>query len=347
MRSPKRLDSRSTDHPNTRDALAAVAVSSAAFAQVTVSGLVDARYESSKTKVDALPGLYIKADGTSGAGTLTSAELKAGGVQVKSAVAASEAAVKGLLISDAFLTFTANEDLGGGLKATARFTIDGATSDGSSVFGDGVSLTLGHANFGSVSFTSVESSDYLPIDSLTKLSPFANGTIADRVTYTSPAISGFTFSATMQEGGSGAGSTEAGEANIYELSYAAGPLTANVGMLSVDKNVHASTDGGTRFKVGYNFGVAAVSYGVVNTKDKDGVKDKETGLTVSVPMGATTLGYQYVTVKDGAAATQKGTGITAAYALSKRSSLNFEQISYDQTATFKAKRTRFTVRHTF
>jgi hypothetical protein len=117
-------------------------------------------------------------------------------------------------------------------------------------------------------------------------------------------------------------------------------------MLSVDKNVHGSTDGGTRFKVGYNFGVAAVTYGSVNTKDKDGVKDEETGLTVSVPMGKTTLGYQYVTAKDGAAATQKGTGITAAYALSKRSSLNFEQVNYDQTA-FKAKRTRFTVRHSF
>jgi predicted porin len=327
-------------------ALAAVAVSSAAMAQVTVSGTVDARYESLTTNVTAVTGAYVDSNGaiqTLAAGVA----LPTGGTLLRAAVAGGPTTTKGFQINDAFLTFTANEDLGGGTKATARFTIDGATSDGSSVFGDGVSLTLANANFGSVSFSSVESSDYLAIDAVTKISAFANGTVADRVTYTSPAISGFTFSATMQEGGSGAGSTKTGEANVYELSYAAGPLTANVGMLSVDKNVHASTDGGTRFKVGYNLGVAAVTYGVVNTKDKDGVKDKETGLTVSVPMGATTLGYQYVTAKDGAAAALKGTGITAAYALSKRSSLNFEQVNYDQSASFKAKRTRFTVRHTF
>ena len=304
-------------------ALAAVAVSSAAFAQVTVSGLVDARYQSLK--------------------------------------GAASDNVSGFLISDAQVVFTANEDLGNGLKATASFTIDNiisdagakkstAIADDADVAGkaDGVFLRLASDQFGSVTFSSLESGDYLPIDAVTKVSAFANGTIADRVTYTSPTIAGFRFQATMQEGGAGVGSAATHEAKIYEIDYTNGPLTANVGILSVDKNVATIADSGTRYKVGYNFGVAAVSYGVVNTKDKDGVKDKETGLAVTVPMGAVTLGAQYVTAKDGTAATLKGTGITAAYALSKRTSLNFEQINYDaSTSLLDAKRTRFTVRHAF
>ena len=304
-------------------ALAAVAVSSAAMAQVTVSGVVDARYQSAKTS--------------------------------------TAAATKGWLMSDAQVVFTANEDLGGGTTATASFTIDNISTDSggrasadlataatTSALADGVFLRLANANLGSVTFSSVESSDYLPIDLVTDDSAFGNGTIADRVTYTSPAISGFTFSATLQEGGVGAGSGAAGEAKVYELSYANGPLTANVGMLSVDKNVHASTDGGSRFKVGYNFGVAAVSYGQVSTKAANGDKQKETGLSVTVPMGAITLGAQMASSKVGTAAALKGTAVSAAYALSKRTSLNFEKVSYDVSSSFKdGDRTRFTVRHSF
>jgi hypothetical protein len=304
--------------------LAAVAVSSAAMAQVTISGAVGARYQS------------IKGDAT----------------------AADN--VKGFTFSEGQVVFTANEDLGGGTTATASFTIDNITTDSggaasaalttaatTSALADGVSLRLANAKLGSVTFSSLESGDYLPLDVVTKVSAFSNGTIADRVTYTSPAISGFTFSATLQEGGVGAGSGAAGEAKVYELSYAAGPLTANFGMLSVDKNVHGSTDGGTRFRVGYNFGVAAVTYGAVNTKDAAGVKDKETGLSVTVPMGAVTLGAQYATGKDGAAAAYKSTGVSATYALSKRTSVVAEHVKYDELNALNAKRTRFTVSHAF
>ena len=293
------------------------------MAQVTVSGLVEARHQSAKTS--------------------------------------TAAAVKGFLMSDAQVVFTANEDLGGGTTATASFTIDNISTDSggrasadlaaeatTSALADGVFLRLANAKLGSVTFSSLESSDYLPINLVTNDSAFGKGTIADRVTYTSPAISGFTFSATLQEGGVGAGSGAGGEAKAYEISYANGPLTANYGMLSVDKNVHGSTDGGTRFRVGYNFGVAAVTYGQVNTKSELGAKEAETGLSVTVPMGAVTLGVQMASAKEGNAAALKGTAVSAAYALSKRTNLFFEKVSYDVSSSFKdGDRTRFTVRHSF
>jgi predicted porin len=331
-------------------ALAAVAVSSAAMAQVTISGNVDARYQSLTTKVTALPGLYILANGTSGTGTLTADELKAGGVQVQTARSASEAAVSGFLISDAQLNFTATEDLGGGLKATARFTIDGATSDGGAITADGVFLSLA-GGFGSVTFSNLDSSDYLANDLVTDqlggTGSQYNGNVQDRITYTSPAISGIRFSATMQEGNIGAGKSATNDSMVYELDYAAGPLTANIGMLTADKKVHTTTDGLTRFRVGYNFGVAAVSYGQINAKDAAGVKDKITAVTVSVPLGAVSLSYAYATSKDGAAAKQDGTAISATYALSKRTSLTAQQVNYE-TSTFNSnKRTRLTMSHSF
>ena len=277
------------------------------MAQVTVSGNVDARYQSAKTS--------------------------------------SAAATAGILISDAQLHFTANEDLGGGLKATARFTIDGATSDGSSITGDSTLVSLA-GGFGSLTFSSADASDYLPMDLVTDGNAF-NGTVDDRITYSSPTISGVRFTATMQEGATGAGKSSTNQSQVYELDYTAGPLTANIGMLTVNKSTHTAFDGGTRFKVGYNFGVAAVSYGVINTKDADGVKDKTTGLSVSVPMGAVTLGYAYGSHKDGAAAAIDGSAYSATYALSKRTSLIGEQVNYE-TATFSsAKRTRITLRHAF
>jgi predicted porin len=290
--------------------LAAVAVSSAAMAQVTISGNVDARYQSLKTS--------------------------------------AAAAASGILISDAQLHFTATEDLGDGLKATARFTIDGADTDGvadAPIAGDGVFLSLA-GGFGTLTFSSLDASDYLPMDPVTDSNAF-NGTVDDRITYSSPTISGVRFSATMQEGAIGAGKSATNQSQIYELDYTAGPLTANIGMLTVNKSTHTAFDGGTRFRVGYNFGVAAVSYGVLNTKDADGVKDKTTGLSVSVPMGAVTLGYAYGSHKDGAAAAIDGSAYSATYALSKRTSLIGEQVNYE-TSTFSAnKRTRVTLRHSF
>jgi predicted porin len=319
------------------------------MAQVTISGNVDAQYQSLTNKVSSVTGAYVDKDGA--IKTLApGVALPSGATLLRAAVAASEAAVSGFLISDAQLHFTATEDLGGGLKATARFTIDGPVTDGAAVVADGTFLSLA-GGFGSVTFSNLSSSDYLALDLVTDQLGGSgtqyNGNAQDRVTYTSPTISGIRFSATMQEGNAGAGKSATNDSMVYELDYAAGPLTANIGMLTADKNVHITTDGFTRFKVGYNFGVAAVSYGQINAKDAAGVKDQISALTVSVPLGALSLSYAYATSKDGAAAKQDGTAISATYALSKRTSLIAEQVNYETSTFASNKRTRITARHAF
>ena len=269
----------------------------------------------------------------------------------------------GFLIGDAQVNFAATEDLGGGLKATARFTIDGATSDGGTkpplstaeqtgtINRDCVDLSLA-GGFGSVTFSSRDSSDYLGVDLITDdlkgSGTFTyNGGVQDRVTYTSPTISGVRFTATMQDGDVGTAATHTQRTNVFEIDYAAGPLTANIGMLNADKSTHTGTDGFTRFKVGYNLGVAAVSFGQINAKDAAGVKDTATAISVSVPMGALTLAASQATIKDGPAAKRDGTAISATYALSKRTSLFVEKVDYELDGYNNAGRTRFAINHAF
>jgi hypothetical protein len=220
------------------------------------------------------------------------------------------------------------------------------TTAASVVNGDGVFVQLS-GGFGSVTFSSLEAPDYLPLGDF-YTSAFTAGTVADRATYKTPTISGFDVSLTQQEGGAGAGKTVGQTANIVEINYAAGPLTANIGMMSVDKDQHSASNGGSRVRVGYNFGVAAVSYGQVNEKAADDSKIETTGLNVSVPLGNITLGAQYATRKAGTAAATKGTAVSATYALSKRTSLIAEKVSYELQATgFDSDRTRVTLRHAF
>jgi predicted porin len=293
-------------------ALAAVAATTGAMAQATISGDVNFRYQN-----------------ISGAASGNG---------------------KGFLVNDVHVRFSTSEDLGGGLTARAMYQIDGdAGVDGTGLRNDGVTLGLA-GGFGSVTFSNIESPDYLPIDLVTAISAFANGTIADRITYQSPTMNGFNVVLTMQEGGTGgAGNDKTRQAQIYELNYAAGPLTANVGVLNVNKTTSVVSDGGTRARVGYNFGVANVSYGMVNTKNASGTKLKETGLSVSVPVNAAlTVGVQYATAKTGTAAALKGTAINATYNLSKRTGIAFEQVNYDASSSLKdAKRTRVTLTHRF
>ena len=291
--------------------MAAVAVSSAAMAQVTVSGAINARYQSSNI---------------TGTGT---------------------AAVKGMTFSDSEIVFSASEDLGGGLKASGSMSIEGL-SDGADGKGSGVILGLS-GGFGSVTFSNKDGSDYLAVNEVTS-SGFTNSFADDRITYTSPNISGVTVSVTLGDGVPGAtavGESATNKTRTLELNYAAGPLTANVGVLSVDKNTHTTMDGGgTRFKVGYNFGVAAVTYGSVSTKD-NAVKRTETAVTVSAPLGPVTASFAMATSKTGTAAKLDGSNLTVAYALSKRTSLSVNRIAYETATVPNAYKNQFNVTHSF
>jgi hypothetical protein len=291
-------------------AMAAVAVAGVATAQVTISGVAGARFETQ----------------TADAGTET----------------------KGFYMSDAAIKFSASEDLGGGLSATASFGLDGmTTNDAIGATNTGSTLAVTAAGMGTVAVTNVDPADYLPMDMITS-SAFNSAQEADRVSFMSESYNGLKLTVTYSDGNSGAGHTVGSTSTVYELDYAVGPFAANMGKMAVDAANNAAFDAGSRYKVSYDAGVAKITYGSVNTTDQDGVKRDETGITVTAPVGAVTLTAMAVSSQTGTNAELGGSGFSAAYALSKRTSVAFEKLTWDSaTAGVSPQRTRLTLSHAF
>ena len=244
-------------------------------------------------------------------------------------------------IDTANFTISASEDLGGGTTAFGSMAFENASED-VNTNGNGVTLGLRGA-FGSVVFTAVEGSDFLPVDGLTTSSA---GTDADRITYTTPAIAGFTASATIQDDvDTGVNVTTAnalGQGNPTEidgdnkgtakvralgLNYANGPISADL----VSTTFGGTATGKTRLgmRASYNFGVAAVTVGSMKEKNTGAASVTETGVTLSAPLGPVTAAYAMVTQKTGTQAKRKGNSLSVSYALSKRTSINYYSEAHD------------------
>jgi hypothetical protein len=293
-------------------ALAAVAVSSAAMAQFTISGAVSAGYKS-----------------TNDSGTKAN----------------------GFGFDDNEFRISTAEDLGGGVKVTATLTLD-SVADKKQVTGDGVTLAI-TGGFGGVSFSQVSSSDYLPIDGLTKQ---GDGTTGDRVTYTLPSlVKGLTASVTYKDGDETQGlgvKAITNTATTYSVEYKDGPLTA--GLLYAkftDRNAADKLQNRVGAKIGYNFGVAAVSYGMLNTDSGTATASdvKETALTVSAPLGPVSASFSMATSKTGTAEKLDGTALSLSYALSKRTSIAYYNESHDKLKTTdkKVKEQSLLLKHKF
>ena len=244
------------------------------------------------------------------------------------------------------LKLAASEDLGGGLSLSASMGFENFAK-GDALAGTGSTLTLA-GGFGAISMSSVESGDYLPIDGLTTN---GNGTSADRVTFTAPAMSGFTLSVTHGDDNgvidADASSTN-GKATSASLSYAAGPFTANVTTLSIGGVGQTSTGitGRTYYKVGYDAGVAAITYGSIKTKAT--TNNTQTGLTVSAPVAGFTLSAAKATSKDVGGTKYSGTSFGASYALSKRTSIAYYNEAYETSVTTsKVKEYSLLLKHSF
>ena len=287
--------------------MAAVAVAGVASAQVTISGAIGARFESS-----------VNSAGTED---------------------------KGIGMSDSAIKFSVSEDLGAGLSLAASAGFENMTKGGSAPAGTGASLAIS-GEFGTVSFSNVESSDYLPNDSITTV---GNGTSNDRMQYDTPTING--FKGFVQYGDAANGASTHSTTNtsmVYGLNYSGGPLSADVAVLKVDTSKHTSSDGWNRFGATYDFGVATVRYAQINYKSAAAVKGKETGLTVTAPLGALTASASMASHKDDGSAKLDGTEFSLTYALSKRTSVNATFRKYDSaTAGVSPKRDRLTLTHSF
>jgi len=265
------------------------------------------------------------------------------------------------------ITFSVVEDLGGGLTAYGSMSIENFGED-VPTNGNGATLGLRGA-FGSVAFTSAEGSDFLPVDGLTNSS---NGTDADRITYTSPTISGFTFALTHQDALDASAVMSSSMTSIAALhpaeidadargtsSALTGSINYTVGPLSVDA-IHADFSGSTiasrtGVRAAYDFGIAKITYGTLKEKQvASGGDVTETGLTVAAPIGPMTASYSYATSKTGTSETKKGTALTVSYALSKRSSLALYSEEHDVRGTgalssqvSKVKEYSLLLKHTF
>jgi predicted porin len=299
-------------------ALAVLAASGASFAQVTLTGNLTMGYQAKTT----------------------------GGVN-------SSTDSAGFGVDTSEIDFMATEDLGGGMKATAKMALAGADRSNESatgttpaaVRGRDASLALS-SNVGTLTLATAKAADYLS-GGIAGVGAYYAGfdskVLSDRlsrdsVTFAVP-VGAFTLAAAYEEAatGLGLGVGTAGAATFTDQSraslsgtYSKGPIAANVTYLSYNARNNATFKDETRASGSYDFGVAKVGLGAVVTNSglTAGGKATDLLLGVSAPLGAVTLGAQFVSRKiDDFAFTGQGTGtingtaIEADYALSKRTSV--------------------------
>jgi hypothetical protein len=247
----------------------------------------------------------------------------------------------GLGTDTAAIALTATEDLGGGLKATAKVSLGGLQRDGAGTGEDAfVSLAGG---FGTVSMGSVESDDGLsrayagaPVIGLDGKVHAANSNI-DYLSYTSPQfVPGLTAGLSYVDRGTttgtglNAGTTGPALAQpslTGNLTYGAGPVSARFDVTQWTRKNQADVASNTlnnRFRISGNYDLGVVKLGAGFSQLKrinGGDKTTQFEAGVSAPIGATTIGAVYENWKTG---TVKKNGITvgAQYNLSKRTNIS-------------------------
>ncbi len=320
-------------------AIAALAVVSAASAQVTLSGGVEI-------------GIYSAVGGTAIVGTDRG--------------------------SFSNLTVAASEDLGGGLKASAMMQIrTNPATGGSASTGYGIPFeqvkTSISGPFGSVDlgkFTPAVQTGWVRMygddSSLKAYTGGSTGRSASMIAYNTPTLMGLKAQIIKIQGENAAVPTN-NDGMLTSLMYDAnkiqGYLTvanklSKVGALTASTITNApifdqpQTDF-REYGIGYDFGIARVAVG--QTKEKasaGGVESTETGYGVQVPMkGPLSLGLGYGKIAKLGDATdgQSKIALVANYSLSKRTTAiaKYLSVSGNATATSNGTGTFFGVAHTF
>jgi Gram-negative porin len=325
-------------------ALAVLAASGAAFAQsATLSGSYVAGYQSNK----------IGGVTTAGIGTDTAA-----------------------------IALTATEDLGGGLKASAKVSLGGMMRDGAGT-GEDASVSLS-GGFGTILLTTFESDDGLsrayagaPVIGLDGKVHGANSNI-DLIGYTSPQLApGLTVGINYVDRGSvntttGAktdtglaagttGPTGAQPSSTANVSYGAGPISARFDVTTWTRQSVLSvvTIGSTtttttgiaknRFRVSgnYDLGVAKFGLGYSQLKRTNNVTTKQLEAGVSATFGATTVGAVYEQADTTGAAKKSGFTVGAQYNLSKRTNISAGYASWKSAGATADTSFRILVGHSF
>lgn len=330
-------------------ALAVLASTGAAMAQssVTLYGIVDLSYASSKD------------------------EIKAG----SSAAALRKTTMDSGTVSGSRYGFKGSEDLGGGLKANFQLE-NGFSAD------DGTSGTAGSAfsraswvgfsgGFGEIRLgkdwtarDEINGNAHAVFDSGLSADTFLtsnyNANPGNQIKYLSPNLSGFSGMVSYALGENKSATKSAKGITAVSVQYAAGPVYVGAAYQEDKMNYFATdvTMKDTLVNATYDLGVAKLMASYRNVKNTfDGFdKEKTAQIGVDVPVGAALVvsaGYAHTTKELAAAAdkTGNGFGLGAMYSLSKRTSiytgLTFAKQKQDGAEDLKSDRFAVGVRHTF
>lgn len=284
-------------------ALAVLAASGASFAQVTITGNYTAGYKASTNA----PRQGTNTQQITQAVT----EALAGGSGGNPVGDAS-----GLGIDTSLITFTAKEDLGGGMNIAAEMSIDGLSRGGVSGGDSSLKLTT---TVGRITLQTYKPVDYLsggisgvggvgmdnkvfPARGLkdgvgfdTKVGPVFLGIAhLEQASASGGSTSGVGMG--LGAGGAGAASTTGQRLNSLSATYVGGALIANVNYLVYDgrtDNVNTSYKDVIRTAASYDFGVAKLGGGFSVLTTTGGSTLTDSMIAVSVPVGALTLGANF------------------------------------------------------
>ena len=313
-------------------ALAVLAASGAAMAQVSITGNLTAGFQSSNTPIGAIDN---------------------------SSISGVDASKSGFGVDTAEIVFSATEDLGGGLKASAKLGLVDASRGNvagrpNTGFGPGDSELAISGGFGKVALSTSRGTDYLSGGVAGVGGTFMDGrvfsarTSTDTLAYSMPVgplTVGLSYSEPVDQlglgnGTSGAAGATLGRQMVLDVNYANGPLAANAAYLSTGQyNIGTAPvtlveeKNHYRGSVSYDLGVAKLGAGIEtwNVKPVNGNNDStftNTLLGVSVPFGAATLGANWAQSQISNQQTTTGYGLKASYALSKRTSVSADYTSW-------------------
>jgi hypothetical protein len=342
-------------------ALAAVAVSSAAMAQVTVSG----KYAVAYTSTESAAGVKASGFGTTdGDVVFTAAEDIGAGMKAGATMAVrvrgrgnadSVAACQSIKLDSAFdAKYPEGTDIPAGAISNCPATNLGVAARDASVYLQG--------GFGRITLGSVEAGNGIigrasagaPVIGQDGGVTLDGGANVDMASLSLP-IGAVTATVMLIDsiGAPGAGGMHAAaattDATLVGLAYAAGPISAGLDHTTFGKNAAAAgTDSRTRVSASYNLGVATVGAGYQTKETFAGVSDDQMMVGVSIPMGAITLGATYATKdSDTNAADASGYEVGMNYGFSKRTNMQVAYQSIGLDAGKDATQLRVRLMHSF
>ena len=271
---------------------------------------------------------------------------------------------EGIARTDGDIVFTAVEDLGQGLKATANFAFQTGGRTAAAANRDG-NLMLSGA-FGTVAFGSIDAGNGIIALGSGGAPTAQNDAVilpdsgnVDYFSYTTPTASGFSAKVMIVEASNTAsaatGSTsfaglESGSSTttqdsvVVGVNYAVGPLTIAADMTDYGNNAATAVAvSRSRISASYDLGVAKVGFGRESRDARASltaasVNTTDTIFGFSVPVGQLTLGALFVTGREvGLGFTAKTTEVGARYDLSKRTYLAIHTHNTKNANKFGAK----------